>query len=174
MGQIVQTKGRGENVEGKGAVIAKRAPEFSLKDDQGKIVTLTSLLAKGPVLLVFYPNDFTIVCTKQLCNYRDNLDAFKNLGIQVVGISQNPETEHSKFAEKYEFGFPLLTDEGKKVAISYGCTSALMLGGLSRAVFIVSQKGLVLYSYVEPTVLTRRSADELLRILNDLRTNKLI
>ncbi len=145
------------------------APEFNLPDQSGQMVSLASLIAKGPVLLVFYPGDFTYVCTKQLCDYRDHLADFKDLGIQVVGISQNPTTQHAKFAEKYAFGFPLLTDAGKTVAQSYGCASVFMLGAISRAIVIVNKHGKVVYRHVEPTALTKRTAEQLLATLSELR-----
>src|SRR6478736_5203765 len=72
-------------------------------------------LAKGAVLLVFYPGDDTPVCTKQLCNYRDNLDTFRDLGVQVVAINPQSEESHRKFADKHTFPFPVVADAGKTV-----------------------------------------------------------
>jgi thioredoxin-dependent peroxiredoxin len=161
-------------MEGQGLVIAKKAPDFTLPDHHGGSVHLYESLQVSPVLLVFYPGDFTMVCTSQLCNYRDNMEEFEKFGIQIFGISTNSTEEHKRFAEEYKFPFLLLTDEGQKVAKQYGCTSLLMLGRVSRAVFIVNSKGVVLYRYVEPTAITRRKADELIGILSDLRENKLI
>ena len=161
-------------LEGKGAVVGKTAPNFVLPDEQGKVVDFYQALTTGPALLVFYPKDFTLVCTKQLCNYSDNMSAFSELGIQIFGISQNTASNHTKFSERYNFPFSLLADEGHKTALTYGCTSLFTFGGTTRAVFIVSAKKVILYRYIEPTILTRRSADELLLILEDLKKHKLI
>lgn len=161
-------------MEGQGAVIGKRAPDFTLPDQSGANISLSGILMHGPAMLVFYPGDFTTVCTKQLCNYSDNMSGFEALKIQIVGISHNSVQEHSLFATKYKFPFPLLSDSDSKTAKAYDCQSLFMLGKLSRAVFIINAKGIVLYRYVEPTVLTHRSAKELLLILQDLRENKLI
>lgn len=150
------------------------APNFELEDQFKKKVSLNDILQKGSALVVFYPGDFTMVCTAQLCNYRDNLDAFNELGVQIVGISANSPEEHIEFAKRYEFPFSLLSDPNHEVAKAYGCTSLLMLGGVSRAVFILGKNGRILYRYVEPTAITRRKADELVKILQDLKKNNLL
>jgi len=161
-------------MQGHGSVQGRRAPSFRLPDQQGRILELGVLLKDGPVMLVFYPGDFTPVCTKQLCNYRDHMGRFAHFGVQVVGISGNSVQSHGEFAEQYEFGFPLLSDPDRTAAKAYGCTSLLMLGGVSRAVCIVNRKGILLYRYVEPTSLTRRRADELVQVLEDLQSNALL
>lgn len=161
-------------MEGQGVVIGKKAPDFVLKDQSGGVVTLSKVTPVAPTLLVFYPGDFTYVCTKQLCNYRDNFEQFNKFGIQVFGISSNAKERHEEFAKTYDFPFLLLSDPGSQVAKSFGCTSLLMFGKVSRAVFIINTKGIILYRYVEPTTLTHRSAAELVGILQDLKDNKLI
>jgi len=159
---------------GEGKVIGKRAFNFNLADQTGSTVRLTDFTSKAPLLIAFYPVDFGLVCTKQLCNYRDSFDSFTNLGIQVVGISPNSVSEHAKFVKRYDFPFPLLSDFGNRVAREYECTSLWMLGKTSRAVFIVNEQGLVLYRYVEPTILTHKNAKKLIMVLEDLRLHKLI
>jgi peroxiredoxin Q/BCP len=161
-------------MEGQGKVIGRRAEDFSLMDQDGGVFTLSKEFPVQPLLLVFYPGDFTMVCTKQLCDYRDNLGDIANLGVRLVGISKNSVLEHAQFAGRYSFPFKLLSDPQNKVAKIYGCTSLLMLGTVSRAVFIINQQGLVLYRFVEPTTLTRKTAQELVGILGDLRSNKLL
>lgn len=161
-------------MEGKGTVVGKPAPDFTLPNQRGESFNLKSALKESHILLAFYPGDFTMVCTKQLCNYRDYLADFQGHGVRVFGVSPNPTASHAAFAKKYNFQFPLLSDAKSETAKIYGCTSLLMLGGVSRAVFIVSQNGLILYRYVEPTTVTRRKADELLQIIGDLKKNKLL
>lgn len=159
---------------GEGTVIGKMAPDFALPDQNGQPVQLSKVCAQGPVLLAFYPRDFTAVCTKQLCNYRDNMAAFREFGLQIFGISSNPSNSHASFGSKYDFPFPLLSDADKSVAKEFGCTSLFMLGRVSRAVFIINKRRTILYRYVEPTILTRRTAQELVLLLADLRKNKFI
>ncbi len=161
-------------MEGLGTVIGKRAPNFTLEDQSGEKISLYKILNNGPVMLVFYPGDFTLVCTKQLCNYRDAWPDFEKFGIQLYGISTNSTEEHLKFATKYEFPFKLLSDFDRTVALQYEVSSFIMFGRSSRAILILNSRGIILYRYVEPTVLTRRKADELLLILQDLRDNGLV
>ena len=153
----------------KGSVGAA-APDFRLMDHTGGEVSLYAVLANGPALLAFYPGDFTMVCTKQLCNYRDNMPTFRQYGLQVLGISGNTSADHQVFAKSFDFPFKLLSDPQKNVAKEYGCTSLLLLGGISRAVFIVGRDRRILYRYVEPTTLTHRKADEISENLKRLRS----
>lgn len=161
-------------MKGFGAVVGRKAEDFELPDQDGVMVKLSDQLKEAPVLLAFYPGDFTPVCTKQLCNYRDSITAFQEFGVRIIGISRNSVLEHAEFAKRYDFPFKLLSDPKQKVARDYGCTSVFMLGTVSRAVVIVNTRGLMLYRYVEPTILTKRSSDELLGILADLRTANLL
>ena len=151
-----------------------RAPDFSLLDDQGQTIALSDVIKKGPVLLAFYPGDFTPVCTTQLCSYRDRFSEFNNLGIQIFGISTDPSDSHVKFKEKNKFPFPLLTDPKKKVAKDFGCASFFMLGAVSRAVFIVNKNQDIVYKYVEPIAITHRKPTELLDVVSDLKNKGLI
>lgn len=151
-----------------------QAPDFTLNDQNGTPVTLSKCTADSPVLLVFYPGDFTPVCTAQLCNYRDNVASFSKFGLRILGISKNTPEEHRAFSGKYGFPFSLLSDPGNQVAKAYGCTSLWILGTVSRAIFVVGTQGQILYRHVEPTPITRRKADDLLDVLTDLKEKKLI
>lgn len=161
-------------IVGTGKVIGKKAPDFTLNDHKGGKVTLSEVMNNAPTLLAFYPGDFTPVCTRQLCTYRDKIEDFKKFNVQIFGISSNPVESHAKFAEKYEFPFLLLSDPGKLTAKKYDCASILLLGQISRAVFILNTRGIVLYRYVEPTTITHRKPEELVHILSDLKENNLI
>jgi len=145
------------------------APNFRLQDQDENWVTLEELTDRGAVMIAFYPGDFTPVCTQQLCGYQEAYDRFVRYGLQIVGISANGPEEHQRFKSRYRFAFPLLSDPGKKVTKAWGVTSFLMLGGISRAVFIVAKGGKLLYRHVEATSLTHRKADELLEILDRLK-----
>ncbi len=158
----------------RGKVIGKAAKDFSLKDHEGNEVKLSDLTKTSPVMLVFYPGDFTYVCTAQLCDYRNNMDDFNEFGIQVVGISQNDKDSHQRFVKERNLPFLLLTDPDNLVAKQYGCKSIFMLGMVSRAVFLINKAGTILYRYVEPTVITRRKSSVLLDVAKQLRANGLI
>jgi peroxiredoxin Q/BCP len=120
--------------------VGDRAPDFSLPSNRGP-VELKSLLAKGPVLLVFYPGDDTPVCTKQLCDYRDHLGVFQKLGIQVVALNPQSEASHGKFAEKHRLPFPVAADTDGAVTRSYGARG--LFGMTKRALVLVGRDGKV-------------------------------
>ena len=114
------------------------------------------------VLLVFYPGDNTPVCTRQLCEYRDGIEAFSDLGVAVVGISSDDIESHQKFRSKHDLPFVLLSDPDLEVAKLYGCKGAL---GMKRAVFLVDEKGIIRYAHIEALALFRRRAAELLEAI---------
>ena len=159
---------------GRGLVIGKRAPEFTLPDQYGNDFDLYKTLTQSAVLLIFYPGDFRIVCKKQLCDYRDHLKTFYTNGVQLVGISADPMEQHLKFAQEFGFPFPLLTDSNHSIAKLYNCTSLLLFGQVSRAVYVVNRQGVILYCYVEHTHITHKTASLLSKIILDLKENKLI
>ncbi len=133
------------------------APDFTLADDQGGRFRLSSHRGEK-VLLVFYPGDNTPVCTAQLCEYRDGIEAFEGLGVKVVGISKDDAASHQKFREKHQLPFTLLSDPDLKVAALYDSKGML---GMKRSVFLVDEAGLIRYIHVESLALFRRSKDEL-------------
>ena len=141
-----------------------RAPDFSLKSDGGEDYRLSGHLGER-VLLVFYPGDNTPVCTAQLCEYRDGIEAFADLGVSVVGISSDDLESHRKFRSKHDLPFVLLSDQDLDVAKLYGCKGAL---GMKRAVFLVDEKGIVRYAHIEALAVFRRRAEELLEAIREL------
>ena len=158
----------------RGMVVGKPALNFTLQDHTGGYVSLKDEVWQSPVMLVFYPKDFTHVCTQQLCDYRDNIVDFDKLNIKILGISNNDRHSHAEFAKQHGFPFLLLSDPENKIAKQYDCSSLLMLGNVSRAVFLINRRQQILYRYIEPTVLTRRKSHELLQVIQQLRDNKLI
>lgn len=140
------------------------APDFTLASTDGD-VRLAERLRDGHVLLVFYPGDNTPVCTKQLCDYRDNLEVFNELGVQVFAINPQKLRSHERFAAKYELPFPLLADEGGGVCEAYGARN--FLGQAKRALVLVGRDGRIKYRRVDLPVF-RRTADELRDVIGDL------
>lgn len=147
----------------------ERAPDFKLMNDTGQATSLADLLAKGPVMLVFFPGAFTPVCTKQLCDYRDATDRFDGIGIQMVGVSADAPEKLKEFRHEYGFKFPLLSDPGHAVLKQYGGTSKWLFGAASRAIAIVSKGGDIVYRHVEATPITRRRSEELNEVLAGLK-----
>lgn len=146
------------------ALLGKPAPDFSLPDQDGVLFTLGQARDRH-VLLVFYPGDETPVCTAQLCDYRDGIEAFADLGVEVVGISPDDAESHRRFRERRALPFRLLSDPKGEVARRYG---AWGLFGMKRAVFLVDRDGIVRYEHIEPLALFRRSREELLEVCRRL------
>jgi len=141
-----------------------KAPEIDLVDDRGERFVLSRLRGER-VLVVFYPGDDTPVCTAQLCDYRDGIEAFEGVGVRVVGISADDGASHRRFREKYDLPFTLLSDPGLAVARAWGCKGML---GMKRAVFLVDRDGVVRYAHVEALPIFRRRRDELLEAIRGL------
>lgn len=116
------------------------APDFSLPDESGQQVTLASLLAQGPLILYFYPADFTPICTIEACSIRDMHDEILDVDMQVVGISPQSSSSHTKFKDKFNLPFPLLFDDSKRVIRAYGADGILGMG-VRRATFLVDEAG---------------------------------
>jgi len=126
--------------------IEQKAPEFTLPDQDGKDVSLTGLLKNGPVILYFYPADFTPGCTREACSIRDLHREIRLAGLTVAGISPQSPDSHRRFREKYNLPFLLLSDETKEVIRMFGVNGPLGFW-VQRVTYLVSQdrviKGLV-------------------------------
>lgn len=100
-------------------LVGARAPDFTLPSSGGGSVRLSSLRGKT-VVLYFYPKDDTPGCTKEACDFRDNLPKFRTSKAAVLGVSVLDEASKVRFAEKYDLTFPLLADADHEVADKYG------------------------------------------------------
>jgi thioredoxin-dependent peroxiredoxin len=149
--------------------IGSKAPDFRLQNENEKWVTLSDILAQGPVMLVFYPGDFTPVCTKQLCSYQTAHGEFGKYGVNIVGISHNTPAEHQRFRQKYGFLFQLLSDPERKTFEEYEVVSKLLFGMRSRGNYLIAKDGTILYSHVETTSITHRKSDELIEAFEALK-----
>ncbi len=141
----------------KGPDVGDIAPNFSLPSTDGNFV-LSDRLTHGAILLVFYPGDNTPVCTKQLCDYRDNLSVFEDLGVQIAAINKQGIASHDRFSKKHQLPFPLLADENKAVCRAYGALG--LLGMVKRALFLVGEDRVTRYRQVDLPMF-RKTAEEL-------------
>ncbi len=139
------------------AQIGEQAPDFSLEATTGT-VRLADCLREGAVLLVFYPGDDTPVCTAQLCDYRDSLQAFAGLGVQVLAINPQSLESHRKFAEKHTLPFPVASDPDRHVCRDYDAVG--LLGMTRRALVLVGRDGTIKYRRTDLPIF-RRTAEEL-------------
>jgi peroxiredoxin Q/BCP len=122
-----------------------KAPTFTLNDADGRKVSLASF--KGSkVIVYFYPRDDTPGCTKEACQFNDNLPQFENAGVPVIGISPDSAASHVRFRDKYKLGFTLLSDPTKATMEAYGAYGEKMMYGkpvvgVIRSTFVVDEKG---------------------------------
>ena len=123
----------------------KKAPAFSLFNQDGNKISLKDISGKK-IVLYFYPKDDTSGCTKEACSFRDAFPKFKKSDAIILGVSPDSVKSHKKFAEKYDLNFDLLADEDKKVVQLYNVwKEKSMYGkkymGVERTTFIIDEKG---------------------------------
>jgi thioredoxin-dependent peroxiredoxin len=116
--------------------VGARAPDFALPDESGHVVVLSALKGRN-VALVFYPGDDTPGCTKQLCQFRDQWNQVRARSVEVFGVNPQSATKHDKFRQKYHFPFPLLVDQGQKVAELYHANGIIV----KRTVYVIGPDG---------------------------------
>lgn len=141
-------------------------PSFTLKDQDGKTVSLSKFKGK-PVVVYFYPADETPGCTKQACAFRDSYEKFKKAGAEVVGISGDDSSSHKAFAKKYKLPFTLLSDEGNKVRKEWGVPSDLFGTLPGRQTYVLDKTGnvqLIYNNQFQP----EKHIDETLKLLQSL------
>lgn len=130
------------------------APEFSLFDTDKIKINLSDCRGKN-VLLLFFPQAFTGVCTKELCSIRDDISRYSNINAQVFGISVDSVFSLKKFKEEQLYNFPLLSDFNKEVSTAYDCLYVdwiLDMKGVSkRSAFVIDKEGILRYTEVLET-----------------------
>jgi thioredoxin-dependent peroxiredoxin len=145
--------------------VGDNAPELKLKDQDGHLVFLRDFFDKKWVVLYFYPMDDTPGCTKEACNFRDNLGRLTELGVQVIGVSVDNYQSHKRFANKFKLDFPLLSDPTKKVTKAYGALAFYRLA--KRMTFIIDKQGKV--RKIFPKVNPAGHIDEIIEALRELQ-----
>ena len=132
-------------------VVGQEAPDFTLYDTTKTKISLSDLKGNN-VLLLFFPQAFTRVCTKELCSVRDNIELYNNANAKVLGISVDSVFTLAKFKEVQQYTFPLLSDFNKEVSTAYGTiydTWILDMKGVSkRSAFVIAKQGIVRYAEV--------------------------
>lgn len=125
--------------------VGDKAPDFSIKNQDGKEYSLKDYKGKK-VVLYFYPKDDTPGCTAESCNLRDNYSSLKKKGYEVIGVSADSEKSHKKFATKFKLPFNILADTEKKMVNDYGVWGEKMLFGrkymgIIRTTFVIDENG---------------------------------
>ena len=145
----------------------ERAPEWQMAADDGSTVSSGDLAGERYVLY-FYPKDDTPGCTKQACGIRDNIGRVTATGVKLFGVSPDSVKSHVKFRDKYALPYPLLSDEGHRVAEAFGVWILKQFAGRSyygneRSTFVIGPDGVI--EHVLPKVKPEEHVDQLLEVL---------
>ena len=145
------------------------APNFTLVADDDSEVSLADFRGRK-LLLYFYPKDDTSGCTAQACDLRDEISFFKDLGVQVVGVSPDSAASHRKFKAKFDLNFPLLVDDEQVAAEAYGVwKEKKMYGrtfmGIERSTFLIDEEGRLIQEWRK--VRAKQHAEMLKAFLNE-------
>ena len=133
--------------------VGESAPDFTLRDENNQEVSLSSLRG-APVVLVFYPADFSPICTNELCGIRDDFSAFEAKGAKVFGISRDSTWAHKAFQEREGLKHSLLADTKGEVARLYGCWNEEH-GIAERLTVVIDAEGVIRYVVHNPPLEAR-------------------
>jgi len=134
--------------------IGDKAPNFTLKNQNGQNVSLSDFEGNKNVVLYFYPKDETAGCTAQACSFRDNYEDFQELGAEVIGVSADSASSHDGFAQNHRLPFVLLSDPDDNVAKRYGVERTMgFLKG--RVTFVIDKNGTIIHIFNSAIQFTR-------------------
>lgn len=147
--------------------VGKKAPAFTLKDQNDEKVALKDFVGKK-VVLYFYPKDMTSGCTREAQAFQGNLTRIRRKGAVVLGVSRDSTERHRRFAEKYDLRFPLLSDPDAKVIRKYGVWQEKTLYGkksmgIVRTTYVLDEKGKILHVF--PRVKVDGHVEKVLEVL---------
>ena len=146
--------------------VGEQAPDFTLPNQDGDMVSLTDYTKEKNIVLFFYPKDFSPGCTTQACSFRDHYEDFTELGAEVIGVSSDSVESHKKFLDEYLLPFTLLSDEKGELRTMYGSTKGFgLLPG--RFTFIIDKGGIIRHIFTSETNM-KKHIDEALRVLREL------
>lgn len=147
--------------------IGDKAPDFTLRSDFDQPISLSDYRGKK-VILYFYPKDNTPGCTRQACDFRDDMSEFQQYDAEIIGISKDTPSCHQKFKAKHTLSFTLLTDENANVCEAYGVINKKSLFGRSflgiqRSTFLIDETGHIraIWRKVKVNGHTKQVLDEL-------------
>ncbi len=151
--------------------VGDEVPAFTLPDQDGKPFTLADALAKGPLVLFFYPKDGTPGCTAEACSFRDASAEFLEAGATVAGVSSDDVTSHRRFADQHKLAYPLLSDAGgalrKKLGVPRG-----MLGLMDgRVTYVIDSKGVLRHRF-DAMLRATKHVDEALATVRSLKGDR--
>ncbi|NBC57000.1 MAG: redoxin domain-containing protein [Bacteroidetes bacterium] len=120
---------------------------FTAKDQNGEEFDISKHLGKTPLVIYFYPKNFTPGCTKEACSFRDSYQDFQDLGAEVIGVSGDSESSHQRFAKKHNLPFTLLSDKDGKLRKQFGVKKSLLGLLPGRETFIFDDDGVLIHRF---------------------------
>lgn len=125
------------------AQVGDKAPDFKLSNQNGETVESSSIYGKQPVVIYFYPKNFTPGCTAEACSFRDHYEDFTGLGAAVIGISSDTVSSHARFVAKHNLPFTMLADENGKVRKAFEVKGNLFGLIPGRETFVIDGDGVI-------------------------------
>ncbi|MBS3739552.1 peroxiredoxin [Mesohalobacter halotolerans] len=120
---------------------------FTAKDQNEEEFDISKHLGKTPLVIYFYPKNFTPGCTKEACSFRDSYQDFQDLGAEVIGVSGDSESSHQRFAKKHNLPFTLLSDKDGKLRKQFGVKKSLLGLLPGRETFIFDDDGVLIHRF---------------------------
>ena len=125
--------------------VGQKAPDFDVTSSAGRRLALGDFIGKKNVVLYFYPGDFTLVCTRETCGFRDSYAELASKDTEVIGISVDSDASHERFAREYNVPFALVSDANKSLAARYEATGFLsrLMGKTGRVTYVIDKNGYI-------------------------------
>ena len=143
-------------------------PSFELKDQNGQLFPIDSVLGKKNLVIYFYPKDDSPGCTKEACAFRNQFEVFEEADALIIGISAQSVESHFNFAQKHNLKFTLLSDNENKVRKLFGVPTNFFGLISGRATYIINKEGKVVYLFNSQTQ-AEKHVEEALRILQEIK-----
>ena len=143
-------------------------PSFELKDQNGQLFQIDSVLGKKNLVIYFYPKDDSPGCTKEACAFRDQFEVFEEADALIIGISAQSVESHFNFAQKHNLKFTLLSDNENKVRKLFGVPTNFFGLISGRVTYIINKEGKVVYLFNSQTQ-AEKHVEEALRILQEIK-----
>lgn len=125
--------------------VGQQAPDFDVVSSAGKTLKLSDFRGRKNVVLYFYPGDFTPICTKETCGFRDMYADLASKNTEIIGVSVDSNESHEKFAKEYKLDFALVSDANRELAKSFGATGFFrdLIGQVARMTFVIDMNGVI-------------------------------
>jgi peroxiredoxin Q/BCP len=148
--------------------VGSKIPSFELKNQNGELFNISTVLGKKNLVVYFYPKDDTPVCTKEACAFRDQYAVFEDAEAIIIGISAQSVESHFKFAKKHNLNFTLLSDKGNKIRKLFGVPSNFLGLIAGRVTYVINKEGKVVYLF-NSQMEAEKHVDEALRIIESIK-----